>query len=249
MLARGLAGLIEPPPGAVIIRSDVVRKHLFGAAETTALPESAYRPDVTERVYGMLSRTAQRVLAAGLFGRARCRLSAGSGTDGNRSLADSVRRALRRPVPHGGSRDAAWRGSSGARTMRLMQQRNVALTAGDFRDRRGRLAYDRCLGDAGPVAAQRLCFVVRGAGMSADDEGPSNPNVQPAQGRCGSRSRLRNRIPEHGARLRRGDQGPSQRARAPAMPRPCIRSGSRSRGCAPPWRSLRRSWSMRNGCV
>jgi len=65
VLARGLAGLLEPPPGAVIIRSDVVRKHLFGAAETTALPESAYRPDATERVYGMLSRTAQRALAQG----------------------------------------------------------------------------------------------------------------------------------------------------------------------------------------
>ena len=65
VLARGLAGLIEPPPGAVIVRSDVVRKHLFGAGETTALAESAYRPDVTERVYGMLSSTAQRVLAQG----------------------------------------------------------------------------------------------------------------------------------------------------------------------------------------
>jgi aminoglycoside phosphotransferase family enzyme/predicted kinase len=65
VLARGLAGLIEPPPGAVIIRSDVVRKHLFGADETTALPESAYQPDVTERVYGMLASTAQRVLAQG----------------------------------------------------------------------------------------------------------------------------------------------------------------------------------------
>jgi predicted kinase len=65
VLARGLAGLIEPPPGAVIVRSDVVRKHLFGAGETTALLESAYRPDVTERVYGMLSSIAQRVLAQG----------------------------------------------------------------------------------------------------------------------------------------------------------------------------------------
>jgi len=65
VLARGLAGLLEPPPGAVIVRSDVVRKHLFGTAETTALPESAYRPDATERVYGLLSRTAQRVLAQG----------------------------------------------------------------------------------------------------------------------------------------------------------------------------------------
>jgi predicted kinase len=57
--------MVEPPPGAVIIRSDVVRKHLFGAGETTALPEPAYRPDVTERVYGMLASTAQRVLAQG----------------------------------------------------------------------------------------------------------------------------------------------------------------------------------------
>jgi aminoglycoside phosphotransferase family enzyme/predicted kinase len=65
VLARGLAGLIEPPPGAVIIRSDVVRKHLFGADETTALPEAAYGLDVTERVYGMLASTAQRVLAQG----------------------------------------------------------------------------------------------------------------------------------------------------------------------------------------
>jgi aminoglycoside phosphotransferase family enzyme/predicted kinase len=65
VLARGLAGLIEPPPGAVIIRSDVVRKQLFDAGETTALPESAYRTDVTARVYGMLSSSARRVLAQG----------------------------------------------------------------------------------------------------------------------------------------------------------------------------------------
>src|SRR5256885_14174656 len=65
VLARGLAGLIEPPPGAVIVRSDVIRKHLFGASETIGLPESAYRADVTERVYGTLSSTAQRILAQG----------------------------------------------------------------------------------------------------------------------------------------------------------------------------------------
>jgi predicted kinase len=65
VLARGLAGLIEPPPGAVIIRSDVVRKHLFGVGETTALPETAYRSDVTERVYGLLSSTARRILGQG----------------------------------------------------------------------------------------------------------------------------------------------------------------------------------------
>jgi len=65
VLARGLAGLIEPPPGAVIIRSDVIRKHLFDAGETTALPESAYWPDATEHVYGMLWSIAQRIVAQG----------------------------------------------------------------------------------------------------------------------------------------------------------------------------------------
>jgi predicted kinase len=65
VLARGLAGSIGSPPGAVIIRSDVVRKHLFDVGETTALPQSAYRPDVSARVYAALSSTAQRVLAQG----------------------------------------------------------------------------------------------------------------------------------------------------------------------------------------
>ncbi|KRQ97524.1 AAA family ATPase [Bradyrhizobium valentinum] len=65
VLARDLAGLIEPPPGAVIVRSDVVRKRLLGTSETTVLPESAYRPDTTKHVYDVLSSTAQRVLAQG----------------------------------------------------------------------------------------------------------------------------------------------------------------------------------------
>ena len=65
VLARELTGLIEPPPGAVIVRSDVVRKALFGVSETTVLPHSAYRAEVTKRVYDMLADTAQRVLAQG----------------------------------------------------------------------------------------------------------------------------------------------------------------------------------------
>lgn len=65
VLARGLAPLIGSPPGAVIIRSDVVRKRMFGVAETTALPESAYQTDVTARVYGLLASEARRALAQG----------------------------------------------------------------------------------------------------------------------------------------------------------------------------------------
>ncbi|MBA4033242.1 MAG: DNA-binding protein [Bradyrhizobium sp.] len=65
VLARGLAGLIEPPPGALIVRSDVVRKNLFRVRETTALPEAAYQADITARVYDTLSNTAERALAQG----------------------------------------------------------------------------------------------------------------------------------------------------------------------------------------
>ena len=43
VLAHGLAGVVEPPPGAVIVRSDVVRKHLFDVERNTALPEAAYQ--------------------------------------------------------------------------------------------------------------------------------------------------------------------------------------------------------------
>jgi len=65
ILARGLAGLIEPSPGAVIVRSDVVRKRLFNVSETTGLPETAYQADATKRVYQHLLSTAQRILAQG----------------------------------------------------------------------------------------------------------------------------------------------------------------------------------------
>jgi len=64
-LARALAPFIEPMPGAVILRSDVERKALFGAAETEKLPADAYRGEITVRVYATLADKARRILAAG----------------------------------------------------------------------------------------------------------------------------------------------------------------------------------------
>jgi hypothetical protein len=63
-LARALAPCIAPMPGAVIVRSDVERKLLFGIAETDKLPEAAYAPEVSKRVYAALSEKAHRILAA-----------------------------------------------------------------------------------------------------------------------------------------------------------------------------------------
>jgi len=65
VLARALAGMVEPPPGAVIVRSDVVRKHLFDVNETTPLSEAAYQASTSGRVYDLLSKTSERVLAQG----------------------------------------------------------------------------------------------------------------------------------------------------------------------------------------
>jgi uncharacterized protein len=65
LLARMLAPALEPMPGAVVVRSDVERKALFGLAETEKLPSSAYTDDVTARVYATLGEKAQRIVAAG----------------------------------------------------------------------------------------------------------------------------------------------------------------------------------------
>ncbi len=65
MLARALASFIPPEPGAVVLRSDVMRKRLFDAAETEKLPKDAYKPAVSETIYHLLKEQAQRVLAAG----------------------------------------------------------------------------------------------------------------------------------------------------------------------------------------
>ena len=65
LLARALAPAILPAPGAVLLRSDVERKILFGVGETERLPETAYAPPVTAKVYATLADKARRVLAAG----------------------------------------------------------------------------------------------------------------------------------------------------------------------------------------
>lgn len=63
-LARALAPEIGPLPGAVVVRSDVERKALFGVGETEKLPEQAYTAAVTARVYAVLADKAHRILAA-----------------------------------------------------------------------------------------------------------------------------------------------------------------------------------------
>jgi hypothetical protein len=64
-LAYGLAPTIGAVPGARVLRSDIIRKRLFGVALTERLPAAAYDSKVTARVFDCLRDLAVRILAAG----------------------------------------------------------------------------------------------------------------------------------------------------------------------------------------
>jgi hypothetical protein len=64
-VARRLAPLLGVTPGAIVIRSDVLRKQLLGVAQTVRLPSSAYAPEVTQNVYARMAELASAVLASG----------------------------------------------------------------------------------------------------------------------------------------------------------------------------------------
>lgn len=65
VLARALAPYVGPIPGAVVLRSDVKRKAIFGLAETAPLSLDAYRPEVTDYIYERLVEEVRRPAAAG----------------------------------------------------------------------------------------------------------------------------------------------------------------------------------------
>jgi aminoglycoside phosphotransferase family enzyme/predicted kinase len=64
-IARALAPDIGAAPGAVLLRSDRLRKRLFGADPTTRLGPDAYEKDVTRRVYDRIAARAEALLRAG----------------------------------------------------------------------------------------------------------------------------------------------------------------------------------------
>jgi len=64
-LARALAPDLGGPPGAVVLRSDEIRKRLWRRAPTERLPPEAYERAAGEAVYKALYETARTCLAAG----------------------------------------------------------------------------------------------------------------------------------------------------------------------------------------
>lgn len=64
-LARALAPALGASPGAVVLRSDQIRKRLAGVCETRPLPPEAYSAAGSAAVYAEMARLAAVVLASG----------------------------------------------------------------------------------------------------------------------------------------------------------------------------------------
>lgn len=64
-IAEALACRVGVAPGARIVESDRVRKALHGVSAETHLPDEAYLPEASERVYGEMGSRAGAILASG----------------------------------------------------------------------------------------------------------------------------------------------------------------------------------------
>ena len=61
----GLAPSLGAAPGALVVRSDVIRKRLLGVDPTERLPAEAYAPGISDRVYQTIQDQAAIALGAG----------------------------------------------------------------------------------------------------------------------------------------------------------------------------------------
>jgi hypothetical protein len=64
-LARALAPELGAAPGALVLRSDEIRKRLHGAAPEDRLPQSAYRADASEAVFSAIAELAGVAVVGG----------------------------------------------------------------------------------------------------------------------------------------------------------------------------------------
>jgi predicted kinase len=64
-VAAAIAPHLGALPGAVVLRSDVIRKRLFGREPTDRLPQEAYTAEVGDRVFAAMAEQAAQILASG----------------------------------------------------------------------------------------------------------------------------------------------------------------------------------------
>jgi uncharacterized protein len=64
-LARLIAPNLTPLPGAILLRSDIIRKQLLGIDQYAKLTEQAYSPEITRKTYDEIYKRATIALKAG----------------------------------------------------------------------------------------------------------------------------------------------------------------------------------------
>ena len=148
LLARALAPDLLPHPGAVVLRSDVERKALFGVAETDRLPAEAYTPEITAQTYAVLADKARRTIAAGHSAIVDAVFSDTAERDAVAAVARTQRRRVRRPLSHRRSRDADCADRPSHRR-RLRRRRRGRPAAGGLCAGLARLEHGRRVRHAG----------------------------------------------------------------------------------------------------
>ncbi|NGO55689.1 AAA family ATPase [Allomesorhizobium camelthorni] len=64
-VAEALAAHVGAPPGARIVESDRIRKSMHGVPAETRLPDQAYRPEMSDKVYSEMAWRAGLILSEG----------------------------------------------------------------------------------------------------------------------------------------------------------------------------------------
>ena len=65
VLACAIAPDVMPQPGAVILRTDILRKQLLQVNEADRLAQSAYQPEITKQIYEILVQRTSLILSQG----------------------------------------------------------------------------------------------------------------------------------------------------------------------------------------
>lgn len=140
-LAYALAPMLGRSPGAVVLRSDEIRKEIMGVDPLTRLEEDAYRPEVSARVYELLfdraaivAGTGQAVVVDAVFNR----------PEGRRAI-DGVASAARLPFA------GIWLEAPESRLVRRVEARR-----NDASDADARVVAKQLAEDPGPMTWHRI---------------------------------------------------------------------------------------------
>lgn len=140
-LARTLAPLLGPAPGALVLRSDELRKRLNHVTPETRLPPSAYTPE------------ANVVLDAALLKAVSLAAASGYGLIIDASFLSATLRAEVEQIVRNANR--AWLGLWLEAPLPVLEER-LTRRKGDASDAGPDVMRKAALGDPGPITWQRL---------------------------------------------------------------------------------------------